>query len=408
MNIGIIDAEIVGKSKHRFPNLCSMKISAYHKARGDNVTLLLSYDDISQYDKVYISKVFIKTDLPCERTDIVKTEQNCIEFYHDHPILNLPNVEYGGTGFFYGEAPNLSDEVEHIMPDYDLYNEWVDWCIDNGAKTSEFKYYQNYSIGFATRGCFRKCSFCVNKKYGQCMLHSPIKEFVDINRPKICLLDDNFFACADWKDVITEIKSSHKPFQFKQGLDERLITIEKAQEMATWMYDGDYIFAFDNIQDKDIITKNIDILNQYLGSNKRKKFYVFCGYDRNDKYNSDFYERDIEEMLERVLILRKKRCLPYVMRHENYLKSPYKWLYIGISSWCNQPSMFKTFDFETFFKCKQMGTKYSKYKRDIDRYLQDGGRKNENWRSFDKFVETHKGIYNKYFKEQWYDQNKIT
>lgn len=40
MNIGIIDAEIVGKSKHRFPNLCSMKISAWHKAKGDNVTLV--------------------------------------------------------------------------------------------------------------------------------------------------------------------------------------------------------------------------------------------------------------------------------------------------------------------------------------------------------------------------------
>lgn len=25
MKIGIIDAEIIGKSKHRFPNLCSMK-----------------------------------------------------------------------------------------------------------------------------------------------------------------------------------------------------------------------------------------------------------------------------------------------------------------------------------------------------------------------------------------------
>lgn len=45
MNIGIIDAEIVGKSKHRFPNLCSMKISAWHKLQGDKVDLLLSYED---------------------------------------------------------------------------------------------------------------------------------------------------------------------------------------------------------------------------------------------------------------------------------------------------------------------------------------------------------------------------
>ena len=74
MNIGIIDAEIVGKSKHRFPNLCSMKISAWHKLQGDKVDLLLSYDNISQYDKVYISKVFIKTNIPNERNDMIKTE----------------------------------------------------------------------------------------------------------------------------------------------------------------------------------------------------------------------------------------------------------------------------------------------------------------------------------------------
>ena len=100
-----------------------MKISAWHKAKGDNVTLLLSYDNIDNYDKVYISKVFIKTNIPNERNDILKTEVNCVEFYKDHPILNLTNVEYGGTGFYYADAPNLPYEIEHIMPDYDLYND---------------------------------------------------------------------------------------------------------------------------------------------------------------------------------------------------------------------------------------------------------------------------------------------
>lgn len=123
MNVGIIDAEIIGKSKHRFPNLCSMKISSYYKAKGDKVELLLSYDNLDKYDKVYISKVFIKTKIPKERNGD-KTEINCVEFYKDHPILTLPNVEFGGTGFYYAEAPNLPSEIEHIMPDYTLYDNW--------------------------------------------------------------------------------------------------------------------------------------------------------------------------------------------------------------------------------------------------------------------------------------------
>jgi len=396
VNIGIIDAEIVGKSKHRFPNLCSMKISSYHKTKGDKVTLLLSYDNLDKYDKVYISKVFIKTTLPKEQNGN-KTEQNCMEFYKDHPILNLPNVEYGGTGFYYADAPNLPYEIEHIMPDYDLYNEWIEQCIQQGVKASEFKYYKNYSIGFLTRGCFRKCEFCVNRKYDRCIEHSPLSEFLDPNRKKLCFLDDNFFACNNWNNIIDYVKTSNKPFQFKQGLDERLITQEKAQEMASWKYDGDFIFAFDNIKDKDEIVKKLGILNESIGKRHNKKFYVFCGFDRDGKYDSNFWERDIEEVLERIYILKDKKCFSYVMRHENYINSPYKWLYIQLAAWTNQPSLFNTFDFITFVKCRAMGNDYSKYKRDIERYLQDGGKKNATWIALEKFCETHQELCNKYF-----------
>lgn len=396
MNIGIIDAEIVGKSKHRFPNLCSMKISAWHKLQGDKVDLLLSYDNISQYDKVYISKVFIKTNIPNERNDMLKTEVNCIEFYKDHPILNLPNVEYGGTGFYYADAPNLPYEIEHIMPDYALYNDWIEQCIEQGIKSNEFKYYKDYSIGFLTRGCFRKCEFCVNRKYNSCQEHSPVYEFLEENRPKMCFLDDNFFACNNWNNIIEQIQELQKPFQFKQGLDERLITIEKAQKMAKWKYDGDFIFAFDNIKDKDKIVEKLDILNNYIGK-RRKKFYVFCGFDRDAKYDNEFWERDIEELLERIYILKSKNALPYVMRHENYTNSPYKWIYIQLAAWANQPLLFKTFDFITFVKCKAMGTSYSKYKRDIEGYLQDGGKKNETWIALEEFCRTHKELCEKYF-----------
>lgn len=108
MKVGIIDAEIIGKSKHRFPNLASMKISAYHKKLGDDVRLLIDYSEVDFYDLVYISKVFIKTNIPLEDNSCgEKNEQNVFEYYSKNEFLKKKNVRYGGTGFFYDKAPNL-------------------------------------------------------------------------------------------------------------------------------------------------------------------------------------------------------------------------------------------------------------------------------------------------------------
>ena len=98
MRIAIIDADLVDRKKHRFPNLVCMKISGYHKQSGDTVILKSDYNDLDEYDKVYLSKVFTDTAVP-------------------EGILTLPNLNYGGTGFFYDKAPPLSTEIEHHMPD---------------------------------------------------------------------------------------------------------------------------------------------------------------------------------------------------------------------------------------------------------------------------------------------------
>ena len=119
MRIAIIDADLIGRKKHRFPNLVCMKLSAYHKDKGDEVTLLLSYEKVAGFDKIYISKVFTDTIVPEE-------------------VLSLPNVCYGGTGFFYDKAPKLPDEIEHHMPDYHLYDLWVADQLKNGGKKKAY------------------------------------------------------------------------------------------------------------------------------------------------------------------------------------------------------------------------------------------------------------------------------
>ena len=297
-----------------------MKLSGYYKELGNDVELKLDYEDLQLYDKVFISKVF--TDTPI-----------------DESVLNLPNVEYGGTGFFYDKAPKLPYEVEHHMPDYHLYDEWVQQRLDEGGNRNDFKYYLDYSIGFVTRGCFRQCQFCVNKNYKKVEVHSPLDEFVDYSRKKICLLDDNFFGCPSWKDILSQLQATGKPFQFKQGLDERLLTDEKCEMLFKSKYDGDYIFAFDNVADYELIERKLQLLRKY--TEKYPKFYVFCGFDRDDKWDDEFWKQDIFDMFKRIELLMRYHCLPYIMRFNRYLESPYQGVYKTVAAWCNQPSFSK-------------------------------------------------------------------
>ena len=338
MEIAIIDADLIGRKNHRFPNLACMKLSGWYKSQGAEVTLKQNYLDIDLYDKVFISKVF--TDTPCLKE-----------------ILELPNVEYGGTGFFYDKAPKLSSEIEHSFPDYHLYDDFVKAQQAQGVRKSALAYYTDYSIGFLTRGCFRKCPFCVNKNYSQVLSHSPLSEFVDLNRKKICLLDDNFLGCANWKNLLSELQTTNKPFQFKQGLDVRLLTPEKCQILFSSKYDSAYIFAFDNIADSASIIEKLKLIRKY-SQTIIPVFYCFCAFDRNNIWDKSFWLSDIRDLFIRIKILGSFGCLPYIMRYKRYLDSPYKTIYINAARWCNQFSFFKKMTFVEF--CTKSSKSYAK------------------------------------------------
>lgn len=218
--------------------------------------------------------------------------------------------------------------------------------ISNGGKRIDYKYYLDYSIGFVTRGCFRGCEFCVNKFCKQVVKHSSLDEFVDPSRKKICLLDDNFFGCPQWKEILLELQTTNKPFQFKQGLDERILTDEKCKLLFSSKYDGDFIFAFDNVADYELIERKLQLLRKY--TNKIPKFYTFCGFDRNSKWDNEFWKQDLFDLWKRIELLMKYHCLLYIMRFERYKESPYVGCYTDIAAWCNQPSFFKKKSFREY------------------------------------------------------------
>ena len=79
MDIGIIDADLIGRTRHRFPNLVCMKISNYYKVSGGNrVVLITEYtDSIKKYDKVFLSKVF--TDREYVECQQLRHKKECSE-----------------------------------------------------------------------------------------------------------------------------------------------------------------------------------------------------------------------------------------------------------------------------------------------------------------------------------------
>ena len=342
MKIGIIDADLLGRHKHRFPNLACEKISGYWKEQGADVELLLAYEWDDTYDHIYISKVFTDTPVP--------------EWLQENEKVHI-----GGTGFYFDKAPNLPDEIEHHMPDYHLYDAWIEREVQKAREErgesfneknfrKQFKEYTDYSIGLLTRGCFRKCKFCVNQKYNHVFKHSRLGEFYDPSRPKLCFLDDNFLGSGHWREMLHEVINLDRPFKFKQGLDERILTDEKCEMLFSAKYDGDYTFAFDNIADYDLIHEKMKMIRRYTKS-RCVKFYVLVGFESTDAV-------DIENAFKRIALLQRYQCLPYLMRYQNknetpWKKSPLRELYVTMARWCNQPSIFKKMSFRQFCEANQ-------------------------------------------------------
>lgn len=322
IKIGIIDADLLCRPRHRFPNLACMKLAGYYKENNHQVELVEGYEDIGGYDHLYLSKVFTDTYVPEE-------------------ILQRKDLTYGGTGFYYDKASGLPKEIEHCMPDYGLYDVYIQKKEAGLRSNSEYKFYKDYSIGFLTRGCFRQCAFCVNRNSRGAFPASPLEEFMDKKRKKLCFLDDNFFACERWERILDKVLEADKRFQFRQGIDIRILLKKQMQMLFSGKLDDKVFFAFDDIRDKELIIRKLELLYETVKVNKNAvRFYVLCGFDKAGVWKHDFWYQDIRDTFERIRVLMRFQCLPYIMRYQKCGDSPYRGMYIVISRWCNQPAQF--------------------------------------------------------------------
>ena len=353
--IGIIDADLLDNGT-RHPNLCCLKLSGWHKAHGDETKLIEKWDEIvygaNNFDHIYVAKVFDYTKVPVD-------------------LDKFDNLSYGGTGFKNGfvsyptngnNSPpeqaqqkgiilTLPDEIEHHMPDYHLYDQFVAHEIARGIKPIKYKDYTDFSIGYTTRGCFRGCKFCVNESSKGVRFHAHVREFFEPSRKMIYLWDDNILGYSNWREIFEELAETGRRFQYRQGMDIRIMTDEKAEILSNSKYYGDYIFAFDHPEEREYIERGLNCWRKY--NNRIPKLYVLCGWDSQD-------QNDIESTFMRIEVLMKHRALPYIMRHENYQRSKYRGLYINLARWCNQPNFFKKKSFRQY--CEANGENSSTFR----------------------------------------------
>lgn len=262
MRIGLIDVD-----GHNFPNLALMKISAWHKSKGDTVEWCLPMD---HYDIVYQSKVFDETYSP----DI-------------DWIPNADKIVKGGTG--YGLDNKLPDEIEHIFPDYSIYPELT----------------KDTAYGFLTRGCPRGCEFCIvaGKEGRRSYKVADLTEWWN-GQKYIELLDPNLLACKDRLELLDQLAESKAMVNFNQGLDIRFTNEEVAEKLNSIRVKRLH-FAWDN-PDENLVP----YFERFTAAYKRKSSAGKVVYILTN-FNST-----MEQNLHRIYTVRDLGYDPYVMVYD--------------------------------------------------------------------------------------------
>ena len=299
MRIGLIDVD-----GHNFPNLALMRISAYHKAKGDEVEWW--WTDFIHYDIVYMSKVFSDAYSP----DVPEP-------------LNADKVIKGGTGYAISlkdgvevfdkeKHQNLPEEIEKMFPDYSIYPEIP------------------FAVSMTSRGCPRGCSFChVAAKEGRCSVKvADVKDFwtPETGKTEIKVLDPNITACRDKRDLMKQYRETNVQIDFTQGLDIRCINDDDIDDL-NHMKIKVLHFAWDNPKD-DLEERFRNFAVKFRRKSHCKSVYVLTNYNST-----------MEENLYRIYTLRDLGYDPYVMIY-NKPEAPDE--IRKLQRWCNNKIIFKT------------------------------------------------------------------
>ena len=286
----------------KLSNLALMKLSAYHKSIGDVVST-----DEPEPDIVYISSPF-------------KSANKHIDYSFMFPCAK---IEYGGYGF---NNKILPYEIEHIMPDYSLFD-----C--------------KYSMGYTTRGCIRSCYFCiVPEMEGKIKKASHPSEFWNPVHNTIMFLDNNWLALPKWFDETSQWVLDHDLTLMEHGMDIRLVTEKNIDRIRALRIKPYYKFAYDSSEMSCLIIEKLKLLKEH-GFNLKQEvsFYVYL--------NSD---QEFDNALHRCKLLKEHGTNAYLMFNTDEERTHRVKL---LQRWANRRWHYWACDFEEYVDS------YKKYKR---------------------------------------------
>jgi len=291
MNIGLIDVD------SKIPNLALMKISSYHKSKGDSVFF---YDPLfgGQPDLIYASKVFTFTP-----------------DYQYYPA----DVEIikGGTG--YGITSQLPLEVDCMCPDYSLYP-----GID-------------YSLGFLTRGCPNKCPWCfVPEKEGDIRPYADIEDFC--RHDKVLLMDNNVLAHEHGIEQIEKIAKMGVKVDFNQGLDARLIDDSVAKLLSHLKWWKPIRLACDTAGQMKHVQKAVELLRWYNAKPFKGQYSCYVLLKPNE----------IEDAIERIKFLKGIYVDPFVQPYQPPEGRDVPQVEKDLARYCNDKAIFKSVCWENY------------------------------------------------------------
>lgn len=272
-----------------FPNLALMKLSSWHKKRGDYLSW---YDSSVRFDLVYSSKVFTFTD---------------------NADLLPDNSIKGGTG--YKNSLKLPDEVEHIMPDYGLYM-------------------STFSQGFLTRGCPNMCSWCiVPGKEGGIRPNADIEEF--LSHKDVVLMDNNVLAHDHGIEQIEKMSRLGIKVDFNQGLDARLIDDGVARRLSKLKWLKPLRLACDSASQMKHIQKAVTLLRYHNCTPRQYFVYLLV--------------KDVDDALERVRFLKGMNLDPFAQPYRDFTTDiePSK-EQKRFARWVNHKAIFKSTTWEDY------------------------------------------------------------
>jgi len=287
----------------RFPPLGLLKLSTYHKKKGDTTELVHGQVKPKKTPNlIYVTSLFTYAWSPVHKA---------IKYYKKM----FPKSKIILGGLYASLMPDhakksgadkihigLFKDAENLMPDYDLIPEW------------------DGSIIFASRGCIRNCPFCaVPKLEGKPNnLKYSIKHLIYPKHTRVILWDNNILACKNWRAIFDELIELGLKVDFNQGIDARLITDEVAEKLSHMKFDL-LRLAYDNSIYHLCLERAIRILDKHGISKKKIVVYTLFNFENDDP--EDFWER-IKDLLGWGVASYPMRYQPLTTLEKNSYVSP--------------------------------------------------------------------------------------